>query len=965
MKDLKQLDAICLDAYTKEDVEAFREAMLGNAAAVFVYNKNAYSGGMTEQIDKDNYKVRPEYRCGTLLAPVLVFLRIKGATVTENSITLGTKTLTFEAGSTAYKLDGKAAEFTTAPFKKFGHTFVPVLDTAEVLGLSSRTLYQNRLVVFGEKGVIEKLDAAIAANPAVEFAGGGAVIGEYDATKFTSADFKMAKDKWRLSLAASPELLDLSDPTLAEKIATISNKAKELWQTMNRGERIILWGDTPPVESCDLRFQYDKLYSLTLGWAVYGSELYHNEELKKDILEALLWMYEHMYGEAELEDRGWRSIHLFNWWDWYVGAIEPLTDTMLLMEEFLTMEEKKKYLKVLEFVLDSWRTGDTQPCCSGRMSVGTKCALLLEDPVRLNRSANDYHVMLEVKAFGDGTLTDYVNYQHGFPYNLMYGMSNLNRVLKVGANLAGTPLEFSSPRYYNQFNLFKYMYEAAMYRGRGFMVFYGRASASTEYDAAGGVLRQILPMIGNYGDEEDAYIRHFVKYSIAAPDALLRAKGCTLGNYPMLKSILDDDTIPSENTYECAHAWYTADRATQHRNDYAFLVSMPSYRHPNYECINNANKTGWYMNDGTLYLYTKTDQHEFDGVNFVLNRRLAHRMPGTTVDSRERKAVSITIGNSFRPTSDKVGCMQFDGKYVTAGMDYEAYNQPEDEIKEDKGYGGGKPKFPNDLVAKKAYFMFDDECVCLGAGITSTMDSDVNTVVEHRRLVKLDTVPTGADTITVDGVRMDDDTFERTFEKPGYARLEDIAGYVFLDAERVSVAKYMYELDPETLDPVYISSIPEYAKGSRPFVEIMINHGKNPKNGSYAYVVLPYADEEKLSRYAKDPDVEIISNTTLCQAVKEKNTGVTGIVFYEAGECAGIAVDRACIVTFSECDGELKISACEPTYKADSITLTVKKRLTPVCVDRHMSVECGGEATVITVDTELSVGEAYAATFKL
>jgi hyaluronate lyase len=466
-------------------------------------------------------------------------------------------------------------------------------------------------------------------------------------------------------------------------------------------------------------------------------------------------------------------------------------------------------------------------------------------------------------------------------------------------------------------------------------------------------------MIGNYGDEEDAYIRHFVKYSVSTPEQLAVAKNCSLGNYPEMKRILGDDTIPTENDYTCAHAWYTADRATQHKDDYAFLVSMPSYRHPNYESINHANMTGWYMNDGTLYLYTKNDAHAFDGVNFVLNTRLAHRMPGTTVDVRERKAVSVSSG--WRPNADKVGCMDFDKKYVVAGMDYDSYHRDEDELKVDVGYGGGNPKFINDLVAKKAYFMFDDECVCLGAGINSTMNSDINTVVEHRRLVKLDGEPFGKDLITVDGEVMENTPYERTFEKPSYARVEDFAGYVFLDADKVSVSKYMYEILSEKID-IYLTKIPEYAKGKRPFVEIMINHGKNPKDATYAYAVLPYASEEKTALYAKKPEVEIISNTPTCQAVRKPSLGVTGIIFYEAGECCGIKVDTACLVTFMEKDGEFKIKVAEPTNKVDAVTVEISKRLAFKSADRHCTAECA-EVTKLTVQTELSVGEGYETVF--
>ena len=948
MKTFKELDVICLDAYSEEDIVAFKSLLGSDAAAIFVYNKNIYFDGVSEQIDKDNYKVKPEYRKGVIFAPAAVFSKI-GASVTSEGITLGDKSLS---------LDGPLFK---ESFVKHGLTFLPVMRAAEALGLSSVSLYKNRLIVFGKEAPVSALKTAASANPAIEFAGGGVVIGKYDATKFTAADFKEAKDKWRASIVATPDAIDISDAALVDKIKKINTRSLDLWKTLNKSpDRFILWGDTPPVESCDLRYQYDKLFSLTLGYAVYGGELYHNEELKRDILDALRWMYENMYGEAELEGTGWRDIKLFNWWDWYVGAIEPLTDTMLIMEEYLTMEEKKKYLKVLEFVLDHWRLGNSQPSCSGRMSVGTKCALLLEDPVRLATSANDYHVMLEVKAWGDGTLTDYVNYQHGFPYNLMYGLSNLNRVLKVGANLAGTPLEFSSPRFYNQFDLFKYMYEAAMYRGRGFMSFYGRACTMSEFSPGNSVICGILPMIGNYGDEEDAYIRHFIKYSLATPEQIESAKRCSLGSYPTLKAILDDDTIPTDNDYITAHAWYTADRATQHKDDYAFLVSMPSYRHPNYESINHANLTGWHMNDGTLYLYTNNDNRAFDGVNFVLNTRLAQRMPGTTVDSRGRKPISAARG--WRPKSDKVGCMDIDKKYIVAGMDYEGYNREEDEPVVDVGYGGGNPKYENDLVAKKAYFMLDAECVCLGAGINSTMNSDIITTVEHRRLVKLDTKE-GTDKITVNGEKMQTAPFDCNFENPSYATVEGFAGYVFLDAERVSVSKYMYEVLPENLDH-YMTEIPEYAKGARPFAEIMINHGKNPKNATYAYAVLPYADEEKTALYAKSVPFEILSNTPVCQAVRKASVGITAIVFYEAGECAGISADKACIVTLTESEGVLKVKACEPTNKEDFVTVRIARALSPVALDRHISAECA-DVTTLAVETELSVGEGYEATFKI
>ncbi len=368
------------------------------------------------------------------------------------------------------------------------------------------------------------------------------------------------------------------------------------------------------------------------------------------------------------------------------------------------------------------------------------------------------------------------------------------------------------------------------------------------------------------------------------------------------------------------------------------------------------------MNDGTLYLYTNNDKNAFDGVNFVLNKRLAQRMPGTTVDVRPRPEVSISEG-AFG-SKEKVGWMDFDKKYIVAGMDYECYGRDvgEDDYV-DTGYGGGNPKFPNDLVAKKAYFMFDDECVCLGAGINSTMNEDVITTVEHRRLVQTENDPKGQDKVTVNGNEMPYEVFETSFDKPKYATVEGFAGFVFSDAENITVSKYMYAIDPNGLKGD-TPKPPEFAQKERPFIEMIINHGKNPTNASYAYAVLPYANEEKTKKYASDPDFEIISNTPECQAVREKNLGITGIIFYEAGECCGIKVDTAAIVTFSDRDGEFKIKVCEPTNKVNKVTVEINKKLEPVVIDNRYDITLS-ETTSLVLNTKDSVGEGYEATFKM
>lgn len=959
------MEELKLDSFSSEDLAEYKVLMEKGILGLFIYNKNFYFKGERQQIDTDNYKVRTELRSNKVVAPLSVFKVFNGCNYGKDYISVGELCVKFNVGDSKFAVNGIEKEFEISPFEYLDTIYVSVTEISEALGLAYYSCYKDRLLFIGEKESILNIQEAIKLNSKLEEVGVREVVGYYVAYKFTHEDFVLAKNNWRRFLCATPDTIDTNDEILMNRIKVSADNARRLVGEMNRGDDIvILWGQNPPSVTDDIMNQYANIRTLALAWGTFGSDLYHNDALKADILFGLKWMNEHMYGDAEIEGRGWRDINAFNWWHWYVGGPDMMTDAILIMENELTWEEVCKYMRPFKWLLDNWRLKYCQDQCSGRMAVGTKCALILEDPERLTISSNDYHIMLDIVLEGPGTHTDYCNYQHNLPYNIVYGQSNLHRVLKVGSILAGTPLEFVSYRTYNQYIQFKYMFEAAMYKGRGFVCFAGRGAGGSESNEGFGVLTHIPLMLGNYGPEEDAEIKKFIKYSSATPEQINRLKaGCFISNYSEISEIFNDDNISAENDYECAHAWFTADRATQHKDDYAFVVSMPSYRHVTYESINHQNQTGWYMNDGTLYLYTNNDDNAFDGVNFVLNKRLAAKMPGTTVDVRPRPEVSISEG-AFS-TRSKVGCMDFDKKYIVAGMDYESYNR---EIGEDDyvdtGYGGGNPRFLNDLVARKSYFIFDDECVCLGAGINSTMNSDVITTVEHRRLVKTNNDPLGEDVITVNGTEMPKEIFEKTYESPEFARVEGFAGFVFADAENLSVSKYMYAIDPKEIKDNYYSSIPEFAQKERPFVEMVINHGKNPKNKAYAYAVLPYADEEKLAKYAENPDFEVISNTKDCQAVREKTLGVTGIVFYEAGECAGIKVDKACIVTFSENNDKLKIKVCEPTNKEETVTVEINRELKLISADKRYTVE-NSKTTKLVLNVKDSVGEGYNAIFSI
>ena len=101
---------------------------------------------------------------------------------------------------------------------------------------------------------------------------------------------------------------------------------------------------------------------------------------------------------------------------------------------------------------------------------------------------------------------------------------------------------------------------------------------------------------------------------------------------------------------------------------------------------------------------------------------------------------------------------------------------------------------------------------------------------------------------------------------------------------------------------------------------------QSPKDANYAYVVIPNvtsgdAMPEQSNRFAQD--VQIVSNTPQVQAVRNKRLGLTGIVFREAGDVAGVKVDQPCIVLVNSRDGKVAVS--NPKNQPLTVKVTLRE----------------------------------------
>lgn len=112
---------------------------------------------------------------------------------------------------------------------------------------------------------------------------------------------------------------------------------------------------------------------------------------------------------------------------------------------------------------------------------------------------------------------------------------------------------------------------------------------------------------------------------------------------------------------------------------------------------------------------------------------------------------------------------------------------------------------------------------------------------------------------------------------------------------------------------------------------LWIDHGKNPVDSSYAYVLsVPDLIRNINSlNLLKTHSLEVIENTSKVQAVYDKKNNVAGVVFYEHGSVKlsnnlKIGVDKPCLVLVNcMVQNNIMVSVSNPENKAMSVNVEI------------------------------------------
>ena len=336
------------------------------------------------------------------------------------------------------------------------------------------------------------------------------------------------------------------------------------------------------------------------------------------------------------------------------------------------------------------------------------------------------------------------------------------------------------------------------------------------------------------------------------------------------------------------HFW-CSDIMTHHRKAYYTSARMYAVRNVNTDGLSGCEEglKSHYIADGANFVY-RTGKEYID-IFPVLDWQ---KIPGTTVElGPERSGEPRRKG-----TTTFVGGVS-DGMYGLAAFDFEQ----------------------DGLTARKSWCFFDAEYVCLGAGITCKSGNPVVTTLNQCHLK-------GSVTASDGGKRRRLSRGEHVLQNPAWLYHDKIA-YIFPQATDLYVRN-----DAQSGSWKLISNQSSDEPSTHDIFKAWIDHGQDPENATYAYVVAPGMPVSAVSAYAGKPDVEILSNDPNLQAVRHKKLKITGIAFYKPGALKlsrnlEVGVDRACLVLVRELRGKLAISVSNPRNKKLTVRVNVNREL--------------------------------------
>ena len=338
------------------------------------------------------------------------------------------------------------------------------------------------------------------------------------------------------------------------------------------------------------------------------------------------------------------------------------------------------------------------------------------------------------------------------------------------------------------------------------------------------------------------------------------------------------------------HFW-KSDFMAHHRANYYTSVRMVSTRTFNTDgFVTDEGRNTRHLADGATLIYRSGE--EYRDIFPTWDWR---RVPGVTCEQRP-EPLELNGLHTHGPTSFVGGVS--DGWFGMAAMD----------LRRDS------------LAVKKAWFYFDSEIVCLGAGLTCPTNNPVYTSVNQclRR---------GAVTIGTPGLWSNSQgASDFGMTERGWI-FHDGVGYSFPAGLSIRIRHA-----PQTGSWTGIAAGPPGAV-TKEMLSIWIDHGARAANRSFHYLIFPDIDTTTLIARTAQSSVNILSNTAALQAVQQPYNIAVAAAFYQPGTLSGgpgwnVTVNRPCLLLMRERPEGFQVAASNPLNQPLTVLVDIDRALT-------------------------------------
>lgn len=796
--------------------------------------------------------------------------------------------------------------------------------------------------------------AALALVAALSAACAAAPVASAPAVQAPSAEaFEALRQRW-LQKLVGPASLDRQQPLVASRLRSQSDAALQALQQMHREPGAqALWDDIGNFKNPDklaasalVTSHALRLLTMAQAYGTPGSPAYRDARLAAGIAAGLDWLLREHYSAGRAE---WG-----NWWHWQIGTPLRLLDLLTLAGDAVPAELRQRCLDAIRWYVPDPRTKtradgtlvhETGANLLDKALVAILGGMLGQDGARVAAGRDAIGGTLDYVTADDGFYRDGSFIQHHyFAYAGSYGVVALEDYARLLYLLHGSAWPITDARVAHVYAFARQSFvplliDAAMpdaFRGRKLS-----QPSHTDRGAGRAVIGALASLAEQAPPADAAALRSAIKGWLAQDRQLLASLSgeggggsLPLHELSLLQAIAADTGIQPAWEAPGARIYPAMDRAVLRGRGFAAVLSLTSPRTGAFEMGNGENLKGWWTGMGRLALYDADVQQFADGYWPTVDML---RLPGTTTD--RSGAGRPRDWKQYANSEAWVGGVAL-GRYAALGMAFS--------MREVTGSA---------LKGRKAWFLVGDRILALGSGITPAAGA-AETIVENRRLSDAAGARLRVDGQDLPNGRRSEARWAHLRDDKAGSRI----GYVFpLGAELVTERRERHGAWRD----LHQYASPQDLRNS--YQLLSIPHG----SPTYAYLLLPGADEAETRAAAAEPGLRIEANDDQAAAVQLPGAGIYAANLWQAGSAPKdgkpYVTSSAPAALLIERRGErMKLVVAEPTQKEAALELTVEQPVLSVGpLGAGVTVLATAPALRLRVDTAGAAGAPFTAEFIL